>query len=161
MNISFRSIKPDDKEFLREMLYQALFVPPGQEPYDRSVLELPEISKYIDNWGTKDDFGIIASVSHGPVGAVWARLFDKYEKGFGYVDDQTPELSIAIEKEYRNKGLGRMLMEEIFLMAIERGYRKVSLSVDIINPAFRFYQELGFIINGGTDESPTMVKELV
>ncbi len=58
MEISFRPIQPDDKGFLREMLYQSVFVPPGQDPYDRSILDLPEISRYLDNWGTKNDFGM-------------------------------------------------------------------------------------------------------
>jgi GNAT superfamily N-acetyltransferase len=161
MLLNFRTIKSDDKEFLREMLYQAVFVPPGQNPYDRSILDLPDISRYISNWGTKDDFGLMACINDEPIGAVWARLFDLSEKGFGYVDDQTPELTIAIIGEYRNKGIGRILMEKFFLLAIEQGYSKVSLSVDQRNPAFGFYQRLGFVIEGGTDQSPTMVKKLV
>ena len=119
------------------MLYQAVFVPPGQEPYDRSILELPEIAKYIANWGRKHDFGLIARVDDVPAGAVWIRLFDASEKGFGFIDEQTPELSIALEAAYRNKGLGKMMMEKFFRRAFEQGYRNVSLSVDRINPAFR------------------------
>ena len=162
MNINLRPITPKDRDFLRQMLYLSVFVPPGAAPYDRSIVQLPEISKYIDGWGTKkDDFGIIACISDVPAGAVWARLFGESGKGFGFVDDKTPELVIAIMEGFRNKGLGKMLMEQFFLMAIERGYRKVSLSVDKINPAFRFYQRLGFVTKGGTDQSPTMVKVLM
>jgi [ribosomal protein S18]-alanine N-acetyltransferase len=161
MIITYRQIQPEDKEFLREMLFQAIFVLPGEGPYDRSILELPAISKYIDNWGRKDDFGIIVSLSGVPVGATWARLFDSDEKGFGFVDEDTPELTIAIKEEYRNKGLGKTLMGKFFQLAVEKGYSRVSLSVDKRNPAYRLYKKLGFVITGGTSQSPTMIKELM
>lgn len=160
MDISFRPIQIDDKPLLREVLYLAVFVPPGHPPYERSILDLPEISRYIDNWDENRDFGLLASVSDELAGAAWARLFSPPDKGYGYVDEQTPELTIALYEQFRNKGLGEMMMQRLFLMAIERGFTKVSLSVDKINPAFRLYERLGFQIAGGSPESPTMVKEL-
>ena len=41
------SIRPAtnlDKAFLVDIVYQALFVPPGREPFPRSALEAPEIA---------------------------------------------------------------------------------------------------------------------
>ncbi len=69
MDICFRAIELSDGEFLREMLYKALFVSPEVAPYDRSVLELPEISRYLFNMASGVDFGIILLVSGLPAGA--------------------------------------------------------------------------------------------
>jgi hypothetical protein len=43
----------------------------------------------------------VADAGSELAGAVWVRLFTSELKGFGYVDDRTPELSIAVKQEYR------------------------------------------------------------
>lgn len=47
MNIIFREIKQNEIYFLREMLYLALYVPEGESPFPKSILDNPDISKYI------------------------------------------------------------------------------------------------------------------
>ena len=46
MNITFRPLTPADEPFLWEMLYQALYVPPGGTPFPREVLQEPDIACY-------------------------------------------------------------------------------------------------------------------
>lgn len=43
-----------DEPFLFEMLYEALFVPPGTEPFPSSILEAPDIAHYAAGFGTRD-----------------------------------------------------------------------------------------------------------
>ncbi len=84
IDISYRQISENDYLFLREMLYEALFVPEGEEPFPESILDLPEISKYIEDWSSSD-FGHIAQDGAELIGAVWGRLFIHANKGYGYV----------------------------------------------------------------------------
>ncbi len=74
MDISYRQISEVDYFFLREMLYEALFVLEGEKPFPKYILDLPEISKYIEGWGSCD-FGIIAQDGEELIGAVWGRFF--------------------------------------------------------------------------------------
>jgi len=160
MRIEYGEIGPADLGFLEEMLYQAIFVPEGKAPYPRSVLELPEIARYIAGWGRAGDFGLVARNGSEAVGAAWFRLFRGDEKGFGYVDDRAPELSMAVRSEYRGFGIGSSLLQRLIVAARERGFERLSLSVDARNPALRLYERLGFTTLGETGGSLTMVKDV-
>lgn len=79
---------------------------------------------------------------------------------YGHIDDNTPSLSISLYKEYRNKGIGTILMKEIIKLLGNKGYDCVSLSVQKANYAAGMYMKLGFKIVRETDEEFVMVKEL-
>jgi len=129
-----------DEPFLREMLYLALFVPPGAPPPPRSVLSAPTIARYVDGWGTRSgDSGLIALVDRSPVGAAWLRCFPASGPGYGFVDERTPELSVAVLPTYRGLGIGSHLIEGLL-----QSVPAVSLSCDPANPAWRLYIRLGF-----------------
>ncbi|MBN1181006.1 MAG: GNAT family N-acetyltransferase [Bacteroidales bacterium] len=145
MDISFRPIETEDYPFLREVLYQAIFIPPGVEPYDRSIIDLPEISKYIDDWGREGDFGLIL-FDENPIGAIWGRLFTESNKGYGFVNEQTPEISMAIFPDYRNRGYGTQLLKKFFQVAKDIGYKSLSLSADRRNKAVGLYKRVGFTV---------------
>jgi [ribosomal protein S18]-alanine N-acetyltransferase len=58
-------------------------------------------------------------------------------------------LMLAVKKEYRNKGLGTMLLNRYLLESANRGVQFISLEVRANNlPAIRFYQRLGFMMTG-------------
>lgn len=87
------------------MLYEALFVPPGREPFSRSVLEEPQIAYYASGFGRRaGDIGFIAEAGGEPIGAPWVRLLQAEDPGYGYVDDDTPELTIAVTPEMERPG---------------------------------------------------------
>jgi ribosomal protein S18 acetylase RimI-like enzyme len=161
LDFKIRDIEPRDIPFLWEMLYQSLYVPEGEDPFPRDILNEPYIAKYIDDWGQKGDIGLLAEKSNHPVGAAWLRLFSGENKGFGYVDSTTPDIGIALDEAYRGKGLGSRLMQELETRAITHGYKKLSLSVDPANPARRLYERNGYIHVGWCDTSWTMVKNLI
>lgn len=159
-NYTIRLFKSDDQSFLYEMLYQAIFVPEGSQPPPRNVIHLPELSKYVAEFGQQaGDLAYIAvdDMTQQPVGAVWLRLFTSEHKGYGYVDDQTPELSIAIAPGQRGRGIGQALIAQLLDTAQEQ-YPAVSLNVWIENPAFRLYQRLGFAVVAEDGPVVTMVK---
>ena len=131
-----RPLIPADQDFLWEMLYQAIYVPAGSPPPAREVIYQADLAKYVSDWGQSDDLGLVAidSTIQQPVGAAWLRLLIGSNRGYGYLDDHTPELSIAILPAYRGQGIGSILLEKIILAARSR-YPAISLSVSVGNPA--------------------------
>lgn len=159
-NYRIRPATAGDEPFLWEMLYQSLHVE-GQEPFPRDVVNHPSIARYVKNWGRKGDLGFVAvdARSGQPVGAVWSRLANEDGQGFAYLDERTPELGIALLPEYRGRGLGTALLEQL-LEAAEKLYPAISLSVSPNNPALRLYKRMGFEIVDVRNEHPVMKREL-
>jgi Acetyltransferase (GNAT) family len=84
-----------------------------------------------------------------PVGAAWYRLFPPGEPGFGFVDERTPELSLAVIEEARGRGIGTRLLLLLLDRARDDGFQALSLSVEPDNPARRLYERHGFVRVGG------------
>jgi ribosomal protein S18 acetylase RimI-like enzyme len=157
MRYRIRPLTNEDEPFLWEMLYQALYVPAGEPPFPPEIVRQPELSCYVAGWGRADDAGFVALLEETfePVGAVWIRLLQGADKGYGYMDDATPELTVALRPAARGQGVGTQLMQE--MLAAARGkYATLSLSVSVENPARRLYQRLGFETVGQTGTSLTM-----
>jgi ribosomal protein S18 acetylase RimI-like enzyme len=146
MEITYRILSASDYPILREMFYLSIFVPEGQPAYPESIIDLPGLSIYIEGFGRERDFGFVCEHDGKPVGAIWGRVFKSDKKGFGYIDEKTPELGMAVLPEYRNKGIGTDLLTRFLKEAKQRGCRSVSLSVDKRNPAKRLYERAGFTV---------------
>ena len=155
--IEIRALTLADEPFLWEMLYQALHVPPGQPPFPRNIVQQPEISHYVQGWGKADDMGFIALDAGKPVGAAWFRLLMGDNRGYGYVDDTIPELTVALLPEYRGQGIGRKLIHHLLEKA-QSCYKAISLSVSPDNPVKQLYENLGFEVVGKNGSSLTLVK---
>lgn len=153
----------EDAPFLREMLYESLYVPEGGEPFSRDILEEPFMKKYVEDWGRAGDLGYIAVNAAGkPAGSITIRYFDEGNKGFGYVSDDIPELGMALIPVSRGQGLGTALMKELFRGMKERGIQKVSLSVAPENAAaMKLYERFGFQEAGMCGTSITMVADVI
>ena len=140
MILELREAVESDQPFLWEMLYLAVFVSPGAPPMPRSILREPAISRYVEGWGTRaGDSGLIALGDGEPVGGAWLRCFSAANPGYGFVDEKTPELSVAVLPEYRGIGIGSRLVEQLIEYT-----ETSSLSCDPANPAWRLYLRLGF-----------------
>jgi ribosomal protein S18 acetylase RimI-like enzyme len=142
---------------LWEMLYHAIYVPEGQALPERDVVTQPELARYVSGWGEEDDMGFVATDGEGmqPLGAAWLRLLRGEDKGFGFVDEATPELSVAVLPEHRGQGIGTRLLTRLLQVAATH-FAAVSLSVDADNPALRLYRRLGFETVGTSGTSLTM-----
>ena len=151
MPLELRAASLDDELFLREMLYLALYVPEGAPQLPRSVLNDPLVSRYVDEWGHRPgDRGLIALTDGVRVGAAWLRLFPASDPGYGFVNESTPELSIAVLPEYRGRGVGSALLKELL-----RDVPAASLSCDPANPAWNLYLRFEFLPLG---DGRTMVR---
>ena len=116
-NYIIRPLQAGENHLLRNFLYEAIYIPEGAEPPSKDVVELPELKVYIENFGKKkDDYCLVAETDGKVVGAAWVRIMNDY----GHVDDETPSLSISLYKEYRNKGIGSRLMQEIIKLLVPR-----------------------------------------
>lgn len=149
MEYAIRPLTTEDEPFLWQMLYEAAhLVEEGKPP--TAVMNHSELVKYVKGWGRTTDIGCVATLanSNQPIGAAWLRLLIGEDRGYGYIDDTTPELAIAVLPEYRGKGVGTQLLTDL-LKAAKVSYRSVSLSTRTTNPALRLYEQLGFrAING-------------
>ena len=156
-----RPLTNSDEPFLWDMLYYALYVPPGQEPFPQEVIHTPEIALYVSGWGRAHDKGFVAidNRSGEAIGAVWMRLFPSTQPGYGYISSDIPELSIALLPEYRGQGIGTDLLKHL-LEEVRRVYPALSLSVSPDNPAVRLYNRLGFEVINRQATSLTMKKNL-
>lgn len=139
-----REIKQDEYEFLREMLYEAIYFVDETQKLPKSIIFEPHLSKYFENFGRDGDFAFVLTVENDLVGAIWSRLFSETDKSYGFVDEETPEFSMAIKEDYRNKGFGSRLIEKLFEKLKTKGFGKVSLSVDKRNRAVNLYRKFGF-----------------
>lgn len=146
-----------DVRFLRDMLHHAYYWrerEPGEEP--------GPVALYVKGWGRPGDVALIAVEDGFPIGAAWYRRFRRDRPGYGFVDDDTPELAIAVVPSRRGRGIGDALVTALCERAQEEGYRAVSLSVEAGNDALlSFYEKHGFerVREDGGD-SVTMRREL-
>ncbi|MBN1370890.1 MAG: GNAT family N-acetyltransferase [Anaerolineaceae bacterium] len=162
MGTILRPIAASDQDFLWEMLYQAVYVPPGSPAPPREIIRQPELAHYVQDWPQPGDLGFIAAeaTTGKPLGAAWLRLFSAESPGYGFVAEGIPELSVAVLPECRGQGVGTALLEG--LLAAARGqYAAVSLSVSAGNPAAKLYRRLGFAVYEQTGDSLTMVLKLL
>jgi ribosomal protein S18 acetylase RimI-like enzyme len=63
---------------------------------------------------------------------------------YGFVDDATPVVAIAVDEFQRNRGIGRELLVGLADAARTDGAPALSLSVSRTNPALRLYERLGY-----------------
>jgi ribosomal protein S18 acetylase RimI-like enzyme len=118
------------------------------------------LERYVAGWGRRGDDALVAIDEFQPVGAAWFRLFEADEPGYGFVDENTPELTIAIVPSRRGKGLGEQLLVSLLDRAREEGYARISLSVEADNPAIRLYEQHGFTRVGDRAGALVMSAEL-
>jgi len=75
INPKVRVIQKPDYECLREFLYQAIYIPEGENRPPRSIINAPEIIIYIKNFGIQPgDLGVVAEQNGQVVGAAWTRI---------------------------------------------------------------------------------------
>ncbi len=144
-NLQIRGLTRADEALLWEAVYHAIYVPGGQSPPPRTIIEDPNVARYVSCWGRRGDFGVAAETGalRRSIGACWLRLWTAADRGYGYVDEATPELSLSVWPGHRARGIGTRLLKAALAKA-EQHFPAVSLSVNSVNPAVRLYERLGF-----------------
>ena len=156
MDYKIREIRKNEYAILFDFLYEAIFITEGMDKPPKSIIEQPELQVYIEDFGKKDDWCLVAEVNGKIVGAVWVRIMDDY----GHIDDETPSFAISLYEEYRNMGIGTALMRDMLEFLKNKGYRRTSLSVQKVNYAVRMYQKVGFEVVDENEEEYIMVYRL-
>lgn len=150
-----------DGEFLWEMLAEAVF---GGGFDVAAVRREPALSHYLDDFDIGADerieVALIAERAGEPIGAAWYRRFTAADPGYGFVDDETPELPMACVAAARGVGVGGLLLDELLAVAAAAGLPALSLSVALANDvAVRLYERRGFVAVGApAGGSITMVR---
>jgi ribosomal protein S18 acetylase RimI-like enzyme len=155
------TIEPLDQshtDFVKEIVYQAIYTPHGQSRPTREILNNADIKKYYEAWGRGGDFGflLIQHPSELPVGGAFVRLYPKAKAGYGFIAEDIPELNLALLPDHRGHGHGTKLLKTLIKKVKAEGYTGISLSVDATNPALRLYQKLGFKLVSSKG-NPTML----
>ena len=156
MHYIIRDMKPEEYPLLSDFLYEAIFIPVGMQKPNRTIIHQPELALYIEDFGQADDICLIAEIQGKAIGAIWSRIMNDY----GHVGEDTPSLAIALFEEYRNQGIGTVLMKAMLQRLKEAGYRQVSLSVQKANYALRMYEKPGFRTVRENPEECVMVRKL-
>lgn len=148
----FRTLTPDDQPIVWQMLYETAHLSAQGHTSITAAMENPDLSKYAKHWGKPDDLGFAACepLTLKPVGAAWIRLLAGEERGYGYLNDSTPELAMGVLPEYRNRGIGTRLLA-LLIGSAKQKYSSLSLSVREDNPAVRLYKRYGFEIIQGSE----------
>ena len=134
-----RELRADETELLKDFLYEAIFIPEGVKPPDRSIIYQPELSLYYEGFGSGPaDNCLVAETDGKVIGAIWTRIMNDY----GHVADDTPSFAISL---YRDA---------------EQGWKQASLAVQKVNYAVRMYEAVGFRIVDENAEEYIMVREL-
>jgi len=160
INYNIRAIKPSEIFLLEDFIYEAIFQKEETTSLPRDIINNPDIRVYIEDFGKPDDLCLVAEVDGKIVGAVWTRILCGEVKGYGNIDNQTPEFAISLYKKYRNKGIGTALMKDMLELLKKHGYKRTSLAVQKDNYAVRMYEKVGFKIMKELEEEYLMVHNL-
>ncbi len=156
-DVMIRKLMIEERDLLRDFLYEAIFIPEGVEAPPRDIVERPELRIYYDDFGTGPaDHCLVAETDGRVVGAVWTRIMHDY----GHVDDETPSFAISLYKEYRGKGIGTVLVRRMLELLKEHGFRQASLAVQKANYAASMYKHVGFETIDENEEEFIMVCRL-
>ena len=108
----------------------------------------PVLTQYASDFRKRDgDFGVVAidRDSRDAIGAAWVRLL---RGGYAYVQDEIPELAIAVIPEMRSRGVGSALLTALLekLSSSPTPVPAVSLSCRLENTvAMSLYERIGFV----------------
>ncbi len=145
-----------DVRFLRDMLHHAYYWKERTPDAGPGPVQL-----YVKAWGRAGDTAVIGIVDGFPVGAAWYRLFPPRHPGYGFVNEQTPELAVAVVPNARGQGVGSALLATLLDRARADGFGALSLSVDKLNEAaIALYRRHGFAPVEEKDDALTMMAPL-
>ncbi len=159
-----RKSKSSDMSFLREMLYQSVYwraiANQNPPPYTEALAD-PQVNKALADWReSAGDLGVVALHDSVPVGAAWYRFWTDENNIRGYIEQSTPSLVIAVHIDFRDRGIGKQMLEWLVEYAITQGIEKMSLMVAKDNKAIHLYRKCGFIVHADRGDSVLMLREI-
>lgn len=139
--ISIRPATPDDVPAIMTIYNQAILT--TDATFDTEPRTLTEQQEWFD--GQDDQHPVlVAELDAEVVG--WAAL-SRYSPRRAY--DRTAEFSIYVEENFRNRGIGRQLIEATIKAGAETGLRTVLARVTTGNDvSLRMHEQAGFKLVG-------------
>jgi len=122
--------------------------------------EVP-IGRYVDGWGRPGDTVLIAMDGGHRVGAGWIRIFRETAPGYGFIDENTPELTVAVVPSRQGEGIGLQLLHGLLDRARADAYRAVSVSIERNHPEVALYEGEGFERVGETTHAVILRRVLL
>lgn len=110
-----------------------------------SLNDIPHLSVYEQFYGfTSKDLGLYALVDNKLAGAAWIRRIQDDSGANAFINENTPVLTIAVLPEFRQRGIGTALLDQLILEAGAL-YDGISVSVLKDSPAVHFFERVGFV----------------
>lgn len=157
-------LRSSEQKIATDMLHYAYRL----DEIGKKLQDFPQLDIYHRFYGlSSKDLGLYALCEHKIAGGVWIKLLKEEEKAEGFVDENTPVLTIGVKPEFREMGIASAMLEQLFLEAGAL-FEKISVSVLNSEKSVGFFKKHGFIeIENSFGKSPidgaetiTMLKEL-
>jgi DNA-binding MarR family transcriptional regulator/GNAT superfamily N-acetyltransferase len=156
--VTYRLATRDDLPLLRRATLDAMNW--SAERFTDADLDRPEFAHYFagfDPAWPSADRGVIASDDDGPLGVAWAVHLPADDPGYGFVAEDVPELTLAVDARARGRGIGSALLARLIAAGRDAGWPGISLSVEDGNTGARIlYERAGFRTVGRNGDSDTM-----
>jgi ribosomal protein S18 acetylase RimI-like enzyme len=155
-----RPYTSNDYQFLREMLFEAVFWSRADDnrPSLEEGLSYDYTKHILTLFGDKTgDLAVIAEYNGQRAGAAFIRYWHKSNEVRGYVSDNIPVLVIGVAPAFRQKGVARGLLKTIKAAALDHGISKISLCVTKNNIAYHLYTKSNFEIVEDLGDSYNML----
>ncbi len=124
-----RELAKNETKLLESFLYEAIFIPEGVEPPDRSIIEQPELKIYYEGFGTSG----MSFVEKPPY--------------FGCPNGRIGLLSsMFTDPDYRRKGIAKELLSRVVEEA--RNYGCGTVQITASDMGVKLYTAYGFVHNG-------------
>src|SRR6516225_6486597 len=117
---------------MRDMLRHAYY----WRWHDPELEDLP-VGRYVDRWGRPGDTAVVLIERFRPGGAAWYRLFKASEPGYGFGDEDTPELTSAVVPSCSGRGYGAGVVEALITRGAAVGSKLMSFSAASDRPAVK------------------------
>jgi len=164
MNTTLYFLRSTEQKIVTDMLSYAYRL----DESGKKLQELKSLEIYHRFYGlTSKDLGLYALCKHKIAGAAWIRVLKAEDSANAFIDEKTPILTIAVKEEFREKGIGSAMLEQLFLEAGAL-FEKISVSVFNDEKSISFFKKHGFTeVEGGSNkshidgiETVVMIKEL-
>jgi len=137
MNQELYFLRSSEQYLAKELLYYAAHLDKGDKP----LSDFPKLQQYEEHFGSYNgDIGVYILADAKVAGAAWVRVL---ANGMAYLNEDAPELTLAIKPDFKRKGIAHALMQQLFIET-SKLYSQMSVSVRDIPAVISFYEKLGF-----------------